>query len=95
MPACGTAAHEAAYHGVPQTTLDACGGRVSLLLQQVDQYDAAANAALVGIRAEPVQPELPRLRSAAAVAEQVVLLAEEQDVRGEVVSGRRLVKGKG
>ncbi|KAF8071139.1 RPI4 [Scenedesmus sp. PABB004] len=79
VPACTTAAHEAAFHGVPLTTLEEAR-RVSLLLDQADQYDEAANAALKGIRAEPQQPELPRLRQAIGAAERVVLLAEAQDV---------------
>lgn len=33
-----------------------------------------------GIRAEPQQPELPRLREALAAADKVVLLAEGADV---------------
>jgi hypothetical protein len=55
---------------------------VSLLVEQVDQYDQASSshAALKGIRAEPQQPELPRLREALAAADKVVLLAEGADV---------------
>lgn len=56
--------------------------QVSLLVEQVDQYDRASSshAALKGIRAEPQQPELPRLREALAAADKVVLLAEGADV---------------
>jgi hypothetical protein len=58
--------------------------QVLLLLDQADQYDESANAALKGIRAEPQQPELPRLRQALGTAKKVVLLAESQDVSGSL-----------
>jgi hypothetical protein len=57
--------------------------QVSLLLDQADQYDESANAALKGIRAEPQQPELPRLRQALGAVKKVVLLAESQDVSAQ------------
>jgi hypothetical protein len=60
-----------------------CCVQVSLLLDQADQYDEAANAALKGIRAEPQQPELPRLRQALGSVQKVLLLAESQDVSGK------------
>lgn len=53
---------------------------MSLLIEQVDQIDGSNHAALKGIRAEPQQPELPRLREALAAADKVVLLAEGADV---------------
>ncbi|WIA32116.1 hypothetical protein OEZ86_002967 [Tetradesmus obliquus] len=79
VPVSSAAAHEAAYHGVPLTTLEDAE-QVSLLLDQADQYDEAANAALKGIRAEPQQPELPRLRQALKSVKKVLLLAESQDI---------------
>lgn len=54
--------------------------QVAVLIDQVDQIDVASSAVLKGIRAEPQQPDLPRLRKALAAAEVVVLLAEPQDV---------------
>lgn len=63
--------------------------QVSLLLEQADQYDESANAALKGIRAEPQQPELPRLRQALGSVQKVVLLAESQDVSGSPVATAR------
>lgn len=82
VAASSAAAHEAAFFGVPQQSLGEVGGKVSLLVEQVDQYDQASSshAALKGIRAEPQQPELPRLREALAAADKVVLLAEGADV---------------
>ncbi len=50
------------------------------MIDQVDQYDESCNAALKGIRAEPQQPELPKLQQALAAADKVVMLAESQDV---------------
>ncbi|KAF6254707.1 ribose-5 phosphate isomerase-related protein [Scenedesmus sp. NREL 46B-D3] len=79
VPVSSAAAHEAAYHGVPLTTVEDAK-QVSLLLEQADQYDESANAALKGIRAEPQQPELPRLRQALGSVQKVVLLAESQDI---------------
>lgn len=57
--------------------------QVSLLVEQVDQYDqsSSSHACLKGIRAEPQQPELPRLRQALAAADRVVFMAEGADVR--------------
>eukprot|EP00775_Hariotina_reticulata_P012939 gene12939-13067_t len=79
VPASSAAAHEAAFHGVPLTTLEDAQ-QVSLLIDQADQYDAAGNAALKGIRAQPQQPELPRLRKAVEASDKVVLLAEVHDL---------------
>lgn len=68
--------------------------KVDLLVAQADQFDAGAEAgaALVGIRAEPQQPELPRLRAALDAAKRVVLLVEPQDVRAGVKGWARAAR---
>jgi hypothetical protein len=68
--------------GFPAVRPTLCNVQVSLLVEQVDAYDKASSshACLKGIRAEPQQPELPRLREALAAADTVVLLAEGVDV---------------
>lgn len=61
--------------------------QVALLIDQVDQYDQLQNAALKGIRSEPQQPELPKLRQALTAAKKLVLLAESHDVSASAAGG--------
>lgn len=68
--------------GLPAVRPALCPVQVTVLVEQVDAYDksSSSHACMKGIRAEPQQPELPRLREAIAAADTVVLLAEGADV---------------
>ncbi|GFR47142.1 hypothetical protein Agub_g8832 [Astrephomene gubernaculifera] len=86
VPVCDMAAHEAAFHGLPLVP-ESRAGEASLLLADADQFDPAANAALLGCACEPQQPDVPRLLRAAAVPTEageagprVVLLTEASRV---------------
>lgn len=76
IPTNDVAASEAAFHGVPQTTL-AQQRRVDVYIEQADEVDCACGELpfVAGRAAEPVQPSLHRMRAlASAAAETVVVL---------------------
>lgn len=47
--------------------------QVDVLLEQADQLDAEANALLKGVRAAPVQPDLPSLVGTLGAAKRLVV----------------------
>jgi ribose 5-phosphate isomerase A len=57
---------------------------VDVFIEQADQLDLEANAFLKGIRAEPVQPDLPTLDALLSASGKLVVLADGADV----VAGR-------
>lgn len=77
IPTNDVAASEAAFHGVPQTTLAQCQRKIDVYIEQADEVDCACGELpfIAGRAAEPVQPSLLRMRVlAAAAAETVVVL---------------------
>lgn len=78
VPSCAAAAAEAAFHGLAVSNLGD-HPKVDVLLEQVDQIDVQENAFLKGIRAEPVQPDLPGLVGLVGASARVVALAAAGD----------------
>lgn len=79
IPTNDVAASEAAFHGVPQTTLAQCQRHVDVFIEQADEVDCACGELpfVAGRAAEPVQPSLHRMRVLAAAAEQTVVVLDD------------------
>jgi ribose 5-phosphate isomerase A len=91
VPSSDASASEAAFHGVPLTTLAEAGGVVDLLVDVASELDVGPSGGLsyiVGRGAsgtQVAQPCLPRLRALLAAARRCVVVAErEEDCTGRL-----------
>ena len=83
VPSSDVSASEAAFHGVPLTTLEEAGGAVDVIVDVADQIDISSLAYIVGRGdngPQAGQPCLPRLRELLAAARQGVVLAPDEAV---------------
>ncbi|EFN51133.1 hypothetical protein CHLNCDRAFT_141332 [Chlorella variabilis] len=82
VPASDAAAGEAAFLGVPLTTLQEAG-RLDLFIEVADELAADAEGSLafiIGRQQRPAQPQLHRARQLAAAATTNIVIAEERAV---------------
>lgn len=79
IPSCDAAASSSAFNGVPLTTLEKAG-RVDVYIEQVDQMDISANAAVKGQSQEPQQPPIVTLQKLSLASSKNVLLVENENM---------------
>ncbi|CAD7699167.1 unnamed protein product [Ostreobium quekettii] len=77
LPTSDVAASEAAFHGLPQTSIGETD-EVDVLFQEVDEIDTASGTFISGRQAEPHQPQLMKARLAAKRAKEVVALLQTE-----------------
>ncbi|KAI3431827.1 hypothetical protein D9Q98_010580 [Chlorella vulgaris] len=82
VPASDAAASEAAFHGLPLTTLQAAP-KLDLFIEVADELDCTPEgnlAFIIGRRPQPAQPQLHRARELAAAAVTNIVMADEEAV---------------
>ncbi|KAG1671831.1 hypothetical protein FOA52_000208 [Chlamydomonas sp. UWO 241] len=79
VPSCTAAAAQAAFNGVPLTTLEG-DTKIDIGFEEVDQLDASANAAIMGTDQEPQQPQIAIAQMLACKAKTFVVLVNSENV---------------